>query len=232
MQSAMTIKAALFDFDGTLADTAPDMAAALNKMRVARKMPPLPVAELRGFVSGGARALLRGGGINGDKNPDELRAEFLSHYEETGYHQTALFPGVDKMLGELERLGLRWGVVTNKPSRYFLPIADMLGLSGRASCLISGDTCARAKPHPDSLLYAAKVAGSDASDCLYAGDDMRDAIAATAAGMPFVVAAWGYWQWNEEWDSSARTNAIISAPTDLFAAIKYLDARAKDSEKA
>ena len=141
------------------------------------------------------------------------RSEFLRRYEETDYAGTDLFPGVAEMLANLEQNGWVWGVMTNKPRRYFAPLAERLGW-GEKPGLIAGDDCARAKPHPDGLLRAAKLCGAAPERCVYVGDDPRDARAAHAAGMPFVLAAWGYWT-PSQWVNAAPVAGLASAPADL-----------------
>ena len=229
------MRCVLFDFDGTLARTAADMTAALNAMRAARGLPPLAVADAAARVSGGARALLEFGGLAaGGTDPAAARAEFLRLYEATGYEQTDLFPGAAELLHELngagkggedgtvgkdgtvERGGVggwEWGVMTNKPRRYFAPLAEKLGWGGKAG-LVAGDDCARAKPHPDGLLRAAALCGAPPERCVYAGDDPRDARAAQAAGMPFILAAWGYWT-PSHWAGAAPVAALAAAPRDI-----------------
>ena len=205
---------ALFDFDGTLARTATDMAEALNAMLLSRGRAPVDVAEAAFHVSGGARALLEFGGLNAD-NEDmaAARNEFLRRYEATGYAGTDLFPGVAEMLAVLEKNGWVWGVMTNKPRRYFAPLAERLGWGEKAG-LVAGDDCARAKPHPDGLLRAAELCGAAPERCVYVGDDPRDARAAHAAGMPFVLAAWGYWT-PSQWANAAPVGGLAAAPADL-----------------
>ena len=204
----------LFDFDGTLARTAADMTAALNAMRTERGMPPVRAAEAASLVSGGARALLEFGGLAGEgADMAAMRAEFLRLYELTGYEQTDLFPGAAEMLRDLENNGWEWGVMTNKPRRYFAPLAERLGWGDKLG-LVAGDDCSRAKPHPDGLLRAAELIGVGAEFCVYAGDDPRDARAAKAAGMPFILAGWGYWT-PSQWAGSHCVSALAATPRDV-----------------
>ncbi len=188
------IRAVLFDLDGTLADTAPDLVGALNLQRVSRGLDPLPLKALRPLVSQGARGLIGAGfGLQpGDSGFSELRDEFLDLYAANLSRNSQLFSGVEALLAELERRGMPWGIVTNKPGRFTEPLVEALELHQRASCVISGDTCARAKPHPDPLLEASRQIGIPAPDCLYLGDDQRDVEASLAAGMLPVVAGYGY----------------------------------------
>ncbi|OGS93350.1 MAG: phosphoglycolate phosphatase [Gallionellales bacterium GWA2_59_43] len=189
-----TIKAVLFDLDGTFADTAPDLAAALNHTRATRGLPPLPLETIRPQASHGSRGQLKiGFGIDPDApDYDALRDIFLEHYEQNICAHTRLFPGIAELVAELERNGIKWCIVTNKPHRYTLPLMQALGYAERAACLISGDTCAQAKPHPAPLLHACELAGADPAHCLYLGDDRRDIQAANAANMPGIIANYGY----------------------------------------
>jgi len=188
------IKAVLFDLDGTLANTAPDLRNALNRQRIARGLSPLPLETIRTEASAGARGLL-GLGFNikpGDAGYDLMRAEFLDFYEERLCHDTSLFPGVVELLEELDLRGLPWGIVTNKPARFTIPLLQLLGLSNRPACVVSGGDTPRSKPYPDPLLKASGVISIDPAECIYLGDDMRDVQASVAAGMEPVIAKYGY----------------------------------------
>lgn len=184
---------ALFDLDGTLLDSAPDMLATVNRMRSARSRPALALADIRPVVSRGARAMaavafpeIDAGGIAA------LVPEFLAVYaEELGRHG-APFDGVEPMLAALEAAGTRWGIVTNKPEYLAARILPQLGWQDRCAVLVGGDTLAERKPHPLPLLHAADAIGVPPGDCVYVGDDARDIVAARAAGMPSIVALWGY----------------------------------------
>lgn len=188
------IKAVLFDLDGTFADTAPDLAAALNHTRAARNLPPLPLETIRPQASHGSRGLLRlGFGIEPDApDYDALRDIFLDYYESNICVHTRLFSGMAELVDELERCSIKWGIVTNKPHRYTVPLIQALGYAARAACLVSGDTCAQAKPHPAPLLHACALIGAAPAHCLYLGDDLRDMQAANAAAMPGIIAGYGY----------------------------------------
>lgn len=188
------LRAVLFDLDGTLADTAGDLAGALNYLRKARGLAPLPEAHLRPHASAGARGLLSAGL---DIHPDHpeyetLRVAFLAAYEQCLSDTTALFEGMHEVLNTLETRGLAWGVVTNKVHRFTLPVMQGLGLAERAGVIVSGDTTAHSKPHPLPLLTACEQLGVPPEATLYVGDDLRDIQAAQAAGMPSAAAAWGY----------------------------------------
>lgn len=191
----MTSRAAiLFDLDGTLADTAPDLAAALNAMLIADGRAPLPFAAVRPWVSWGAVRLIRLG--YGDEldaaRLAELRRRFLACYEACLCRESRLFPGIDEALAALEFAAVPWGIVTNKPGWLTEPLLAALGLGGRAGTVISGDTLPFAKPHPMPLLHAARELGVPASQCIYVGDNVRDIEAGRAAGMYTIAAAWGY----------------------------------------
>lgn len=191
---ATALRAVLFDLDGTLADTAPDMARTVNAMRAARSLPPVPLEAVRPFVSQGARGMI--GAAFGVK-PDHgefaaMREEFLAIYAENLCVDTRLFPEMDELLDLLDDRGLAWGVVTNKFERLARSVIDGLGIGARTAVLVGGDTCERAKPFPDPLLHAASVLSLAPSTVLYVGDDERDVQAARAAGMPVLAAGYGY----------------------------------------
>lgn len=187
-------QAVLFDLDGTLADTAGDLAGALNRLRAQKGLPPQPLELLRPWASAGARGLLAAGM---DIHPDHpeyetYRLGFLDAYLSCLADTTCLFDGMAQVLSDIESRGLKWGVVTNKPHRFTIPVMQGLGLAERAGVIISGDSTAHAKPHPLPLLTACEQLGVDAAATLYVGDDLRDIQAAKAAHMPSAAAAWGY----------------------------------------
>jgi len=190
----LAVKAVLFDLDGTLADSAGDLAGAVNRIRRERGMNDMPVATLRPHASAGARGLLGAGMgvLPGDAEYPQLRDQFLAYYEAGLAQTTALFAGIDALLDGLDARGLRWGIVTNKLARYTQPVVAALGLAHRASAIVSGDTTAHPKPHPAPLLHAAALLKLDASACVYVGDDLRDILAGNAAGMPTIAAEYGY----------------------------------------
>ena len=207
----------LFDLDGTLADTAPDLGYALNQQRLARGMPELPIEAVRSQASSGARGLLKiGFGIEpGQSGYETLRDEFLDIYEENLARNSRLFPGVSTLLEQIEQRGLRWGIVTNKSERFTFPLLRALALIERAACIICGDTTPNPKPHPAPLLAAAKKLGIPAPQYIYVGDDIRDVQAGHAAGMPVVVARYGYLGNGippEQWGA----DGFIDAPADLL----------------
>ncbi len=184
----------LFDLDGTLADTAPDLVGALNAMRSARGLAALPFESVRPFASMGARGLVgKGFGVGpSDEDFAALRDEFLARYEAAMCVETRLFTGMAEVLAALDAAGLRWGVVSNKVERYVRPIMRELGVLERSVCVIGGDTTPTPKPHPAPLLLGARLAGVEPAACVYVGDDLRDVQAGRAAGMPTIAAAYGY----------------------------------------
>jgi N-acetyl-D-muramate 6-phosphate phosphatase len=188
------IDVVLFDFDGTLVDSAPDMADAANEMRAARGLPPMSFDALRRMVGSGARGML---GVAMDVQPghsnfDELRAEFLARYEVRMCQRTQVFAGMHEVLAALQSKGLRWGVVTNKALRLAEPILNSVGLAPNCATLVAGDSTPFTKPHPQPLLEAARRLLVNPDRCLYVGDDVRDVRAGRAAGMATGAAAWGY----------------------------------------
>jgi 2-phosphoglycolate phosphatase len=188
-----TPRAMLFDLDGTLADTAPDLAAAMNKLRVARGLDPAPYDILRPVASAGARGLIGAAfGLKpGDDGYQELATEFLNNYAAAIAVHTQLFDGIAELLKELRERDVLWGIVTNKASRFTDALVPQIGLRD-AACVISGDTTPHSKPHPEPLLEAARRLGLAPQECWYVGDDLRDIQAGIAAGMPTIAAAWGY----------------------------------------
>jgi N-acetyl-D-muramate 6-phosphate phosphatase len=188
------IKAVLFDLDGTLADTAHDLGHALNRQRIARGLSALPIALIRTEASAGARGLL-GLGFSikpGDSGYEAMRAEFLDFYAEHLCRETSLFPGIAELLDQLDDRQLPWGIVTNKPARFTIPLMQELGLSQRAACVISGGDTTHSKPHPEPLLTASSALAIAPDECIYLGDDIRDVQASLAAGMEPVIARYGY----------------------------------------
>jgi 2-phosphoglycolate phosphatase len=206
---ADVVKAVLFDLDGTFADTAPDLTAALNHVRLLHQLPALPLEITRPQASHGTVGLLRAGFGIGPDSPQfvALRAELLAFYDAHICEQTVLFPGMGELIDELEQRNMPWGIVTNKPRRFTSPLMQALGYAERAACMVSGDTCAQAKPHPEPLLHAARCMNVAPQDCVYLGDDLRDMQAAQAAGMPGIIANYGYIGSPEEvsgWPARAR----------------------------
>jgi N-acetyl-D-muramate 6-phosphate phosphatase len=188
------LQAVFFDLDGTLADTADDLATPVNRMRIERGLEPLPLELLRPFASMGARGLIgKALGITpADDAFESLRQDFLRRYEQAMVVHTRLFDGMEEVLRQIEAGGLRWGVVSNKFERFVRPIVAQLGLAQRSATAIGGDTTPFAKPHPEPLLHAARLTDVDPRRCVYVGDDLRDIEAGRAAGMFTVAAAYGY----------------------------------------
>ena len=186
-------RAVLFDLDGTLADTAPDLAAATNRLRVARGLDPAPYEKLRAVASAGGRGLLGAAfGITPEEEGyPELLNGFLSNYQAALVVHSRLFDGIDTLLQSLRGCGLRWGIVTNKFARFTDPLVPLIGLH-EADCVISGDTTPFSKPHPEPLFEAARRLALPPETCWYVGDDLRDIQAGRAAGMRTVAAGWGY----------------------------------------
>ena len=191
---ALPVRAVLFDLDGTLADTAADLAAALNRVRGDRDLAPLPVAQLRAHASDGTRGMLGAGlGVHrGDAEWETLKEAFLDYYGADLAVHSRLFPGADDTLSGIEKRGLAWGVVTNKVARFTLPLLERLGIGSRAGVVVCGDTTSEVKPHPAPLLHAATALRVAPERCLYVGDAPRDVAAARAAGMAALVARYGY----------------------------------------
>lgn len=211
------IEAVLLDLDGTLADTAPDLGAALNALLLENGRPAVDLARARRLTSSGARGMIMAGfGIDpGHPDYPRLQSRFLDLYEGAVCVGTRLFPGMDELLSTLESRRIAWGIVTNKAGRFTTPLVAALGLDKRAACIVSGDTTPRLKPAPDSLLHAAASIGIAAPKCLYVGDDLRDIQAARAAGMPVLAAAYGYLG---DGDSPERwgADALVSSALEIL----------------
>jgi 2-phosphoglycolate phosphatase len=188
------IEAVLFDLDGTLIDSAPDLGAAADKMRTDRGLAPLPLELYRPMAGAGARGMIGValGLTPQDPTFDALKEEFFLNYESCLTERTYAFEGVVELISALDQAGLRWGVVTNKSERFSLPLTRFMPLFATASTVVSGDTTPHAKPHPAPLLEAARQLNIQPGRCLYVGDDERDIVAGRAAGMPTVAAAYGY----------------------------------------
>jgi N-acetyl-D-muramate 6-phosphate phosphatase len=212
----MTLRAVLFDLDGTLLDTAPDLAAALNELRREQSLPALDFGAIRPLVSHGAAAVVRLGFPHATEEQFSLlRERFLQLYSASLAIHTRLFPGFEPVLAVLESRQLKWGVVTNKPAFLTQPLLAQLGLSARCASIVSGDTLPQRKPHPAPLLHAASLMGVDPAECIYVGDAERDIQAAHAAGMRAFVATFGYLGVDDDpvrW----RPEAMIAAPQELL----------------
>ena len=194
MLAAARFDAVFFDLDGTLADTAPDLGGALNRVRLEEGLEPLHLDALRRVTSHGVRGLLQVGFAlaPGDRGYAALAARVLTHYSAALCVETQLFPGIAELLDLVEANRLRWGIVTNKALRYTVPVVDGLALLRRAASVVGGDSAPRAKPSADPLLLAAAVAGVEPARCHYVGDDARDIHAGLASGMATVAVRYGY----------------------------------------
>ncbi len=209
--------AVLFDLDGTLIDSAPDLGAAADKMRVDRGLPSLPSALYRPMAGAGARGMLQVAFGMSPQHPDfeTMREEFFVNYERCMTHSTYAFEGVPALLHALEQRQLPWGVVTNKSQRFTNPLTQSMPLFASAGAVVSGDTTPHAKPHPAPLLEAAKRLGVDPRNCIYVGDDERDIVAGRAAGMRTVAATYGYL--GSQLDTAAwQADAEIKSPLALL----------------
>jgi phosphoglycolate phosphatase len=212
-------RAVLFDLDGTFADTAPDLGRAVNSMRTARGLGPVPLSETRRVTSLGARGLL---GVGFGMTPDHpdyaaMRDEFLQIYENNLCCDTRLFPGIAELIDHLENMKLPWGIVTNKAERFALPLMQQLGYSTRAACIIGGDTTGHMKPHPAPLLAAARILAWSPSNCVYVGDDERDILAGKAAGMRTVAVRFGYLNGSnpDQWNA----DLVVDEPLEILRSI-------------
>jgi 2-phosphoglycolate phosphatase len=208
-------RAALFDLDGTLLDSAPDMLATANRMRASRDVGPMTLDVLRPHVSKGARAMLAAAFPEMEQGTREaLVPEFLTIYQEELGRHSVLFEGVAEMLEALESAGTTWGIVTNKPEYLARDILPQLGWETRCAVLIGGDTLVEKKPHPLPLQVAAERIGIAIAECVYVGDDERDIQASRAAGMPSIAALWGYRQAHEE-PAQWKADVMVDSPTSL-----------------
>ena len=211
------IVAVLFDLDGTLIDSAPDLGAAVDKMRTDRGLPSLPLEHYRPMAGAGARGMIGVGfGIAADHADFEaLKQEFFSNYAACMTERTYEFEGVSLLIESLEQAGFKWGVVTNKSERFALPLTRAMPLFKLAQTIVGGDTTPHAKPHPAPLLEAARQIGIAPQCCVYVGDDERDIVAGRAAGMVTVAAAYGYLGATAD-ISAWNADATISSPSELL----------------
>jgi 2-phosphoglycolate phosphatase len=227
MVSALTLHGILFDLDGTLLDSAPDLALATNALLSTYHRPPLSVDELRPFVSGGARSMLqRAFGIDDNSPPDVkaafesefpcYREQFLGLYSAAPYRESRLFPGIQDLLSTLDASKYPWGIVTNKAYRFARAILEALALNTTCACLIGGDSTPTPKPHPAPLLLAAGQLKLAPGAIAYVGDDRRDMDAARAAQMMPLVAGWGYGQPDEIAAHPLGHCAVVHTPGDLL----------------
>jgi N-acetyl-D-muramate 6-phosphate phosphatase len=212
-----SIRTVLFDLDGTLLDSAPDLAAAANQLRTARGLEPLALACYRPMVGAGARGML---GIAFGIKPEDaefaaLKEAFFANYEACLSNSTRAFEGIPELIACLQAHHLAWGVVTNKAQRFTLPLTAAMPLFDGAGCVVSGDTTAHAKPHPAPLLHAASLMGTNPTECIYVGDDERDIQAGRAAGMRTVAVGYGYLGAHGSTDAW-NADHQIAAPLDLL----------------
>jgi phosphoglycolate phosphatase len=217
-------RAILFDLDGTLADTAPDLAAAVNLLRTERGLEPTPYELLRPTASAGARGMIGAafGLTPADAAYEALRLAWFDHYQAAMAVHSTLFGGVAELLTGLADAGLAWGIVTNKPCRFTDPLVPQIGLA-HAGCIISGDTTAHAKPHPAPLLEGARRLGIAPEQCWYAGDDLRDIEAGRAAGMTTIACAWGYCGSVEP--ASWGADFLLETPAELLTLVRGIAAQ-------
>lgn len=216
----------LFDLDGTLVDSAPDLCASLNRIRRSENLAPLPYNVLREYAGSGARGLLKIGFDITDQDPrfPELKERFLSDYQNHCAEKVCCFEGIEQTLEEIEQAGWQWGVVTNKFSNFTVPIMKKLGLYDRACVIISGDETGKLKPHPDNMLVALNKMRALPQETPYVGDDIRDSKVAQTLGMPFAAATWGYLRQDfpiDEW----HTHLVAHHPQELIGWLKVLPAK-------
>lgn len=203
-----------FDLDGTLVDSARDMHDALAALCREQGIAVPAFEHVRETVSRGARAVLRCAVGDDEAAIDAVLPRFLDLYVATGMANTHAFAGVDVLLGELEARGIRWGVVSNKAAGLVALVMDKLGYAARAAAVVGGDTLPQRKPDPEPVLHACKLAGVEAAQCAYVGDDPRDILAGRAAGLYTVAAAWGYLDGADPADW--RPDAIAATATDII----------------
>ena len=216
------IKTVLFDLDGTLADTAPDLAGALNHVLKNHNHDPLPYETIRPYVSHGGVALTTLGFGKEHPNFDNLYKELLQHYLNNIANETQLFDGMNDLLLELEEKNINWGIVTNKPGWLTEPLMQALDLTSRASSIISGDTLEHRKPHPAPILLACEQSKSTADECIYVGDAERDIQAGNAAGMPSIIALFGYIS-ETDTPNDWNAHASINHPKEIISIIDSLN---------
>lgn len=224
---ATATRTVLFDLDGTLLDTAPDLADALNTVLVENRRSPLPLEDIRPVVSHGGIALIELGFRLDRSDPafESLRQRLLEVYRDNISRHTRPFPGISELLDDIEQRGLNWGIVTNKPGWLTDPLLKDLELFDRAVCIVSGDTLDERKPHPAPMLHASELANSRPGQCVYIGDARRDIEAGNNAGMQTLVALFGYLQ-KEDQPQTWNASSMIEQPQDLLAWLdgKYMHA--------
>jgi 2-phosphoglycolate phosphatase len=213
----MSLKCLLLDLDGTLVDTAPDMARTLNELRAEHGLPPLSLPTVRAHVSHGVRMLIRlaFGLTEEDPRFANLRERYLEIYRDGLTRESRLFPGMEDLLQACESRSIKWGIVTNKTAALTHPLLAALGVEHRAACIICGDTMSRSKPHPDPLLEASRRTEVVPGDCLYVGDAQRDIEAGRRAGMKTLIARFGYIGQSEQLDEW-QADGIVNHPLDIL----------------
>ena len=216
-----SIDAVLFDLDGTLIDSAPDLGAAADKMRTDRGLASLPLSQYRSMAGAGACGMIAVafGLTPDDARYDRLKEEFFVNYEARLVDLTYAFEGIDDVIKRICEAGLKWGVVTNKAARFTLPIIQAMPLFGTAGAVVSGDTTPYAKPHPEPLFEAARRLGLAPEQCIYVGDDERDILAGRAARMPTVAAVYGYLGATGD-TGRWKADFTISVPSELLKLLK------------
>lgn len=224
-------RAVLFDLDGTLADTAPDLAAAVNWLRTERGLDPTPYEVLRPTASAGARGMIGAafGLAPGDEGYEELRLAWFDRYQSAMAAHTTLFDGIPELLAGISDAGMAWGIVTNKPARFTDPLVPQIALA-HAGCIVSGDTTGFAKPHPAPLLEGARRLGIAPEQCWYVGDDLRDIEAGRAAGMVTIACTWGYCGAIEP--STWGADYLLETPAQLLALLGQISEAARRAEQA
>lgn len=207
----------LFDLDGTLLDTAPDLVFALNLIRQEQQLSPLPLQLIRPIANLGSRAMIKAAFDIREDDPvfSKLRDQFLGYYEQNIANSTQFFPNIDKVLTHLDDHDIPWGIVTNKPSRHTRLLLDALNLDKRAACIIAGDTLPYAKPHPEPILHACRLLKESPANCIFVGDAATDVTASKAAGSRALVALYGYLQANDD-PYSWQADGYIHDPSEII----------------
>jgi N-acetyl-D-muramate 6-phosphate phosphatase len=213
----MSFSAVLFDLDGTLVDTAPDLAFALNSLLLEQGQEPLAYEDIRPAASHGSIALLK---LGFDLSPEDdnfksLQQRFIELYQDNIDRETTLFEGMEEVITKLEANNISWGIITNKPAFLTDPLVEKLGLAERAACVVSGDTTAHSKPHPAPMLHACVLINHDPHDCLYIGDAKRDIEAGKNARMKTITARWGYLSEHDK-PENWQADAIIDHPSEIL----------------
>ncbi|MBE9561529.1 MAG: phosphoglycolate phosphatase [Proteobacteria bacterium] len=211
----MSIDTVLFDLDGTLLDTAPDLAYALNQVLIEQQREPLPFEQIRPWVSHGGRVMIKKGFVELETDIAFIHKRFLAIYSSHIADKSDFFPDMETVLDKLESKGLKWGIVTNKPAWLTEPLLKKLNLINRSGCNVSGDTLTQNKPHPAPLLHACKLLDTTPKNCIYVGDAERDIEAGQRAGMQTLVAAYGYLGTDDE-PSQWGADGILQEPMDLL----------------